>query len=159
MAGLLAALAVIGMDQLSKYWIRSSFGEEELRVIWQNCFNLTYVRNRGGAFGIFPYEPMLFVILSLVTIAILVYFYKSIGSGRRSVRIAIGLIIGGAVGNLIDRIAVDRDGCVIDWLDFHWGAYHWPAFNIADSAICVGVFILFMTLFLAGSGKTMERGG
>ncbi|MEI6633598.1 MAG: signal peptidase II [Chlamydiota bacterium] len=159
MATLAAAALVLAADQLTKLWVRSAFAEEELTVVINGFFNLTYVRNRGGAFGIFQHRQMLFVVLSLATIAALAWFYRGFSPRRRVCRIAVGLILGGALGNLADRLLVDRDRCVIDWLDVHWGAYHWPAFNIADSAISVGVFVLLYYLLLKAEGGPAKGGG
>lgn len=158
MATLLAAALVFAADQLTKLWVRSTFVEEEVTVVIQGFFNLTYVRNRGGAFGILPHQQLLFIVLSLATIAVLVWFRRGIGAHHRVCRIALGMILGGAVGNLTDRLAVDRERCVIDWLDVHWGAYHWPAFNIADSAISVGVILLLYYMMLS-AGTEPARGG
>jgi signal peptidase II len=148
MATLATAALVLAADQLTKLWVRSAFAEEELMVVINGFFNLTYVRNRGGAFGVFQHRQMLFVVLSLATIAALAWFYREFTPRHRVCGIAVGLILGGALGNLADRLLVDPERCVIDWLDVHWGAYHWPAFNIADSAISVGVFVLLYYLLL-----------
>jgi signal peptidase II len=159
MAILLSAALVLAADQFTKLWVRSSFAEEEMRVVIHGFFNLTYVRNRGGAFGIFQHRQMLFVVLSLATIAALVWFSRGITPRHRLCRVAVGLILGGALGNLADRLLVDRERCVIDWLDVHWGAFHWPAFNIADSAISVGVFVLLYYLLLKVEVDPAKGGG
>ena len=160
MATLATAALVLAADQLTKLWVRSAFAEEELMVVINGFFNLTYVRNRGGAFGIFQHRQMLFVVLSLATVAALAWFYRGFSPRPRVCRIAVGLILGGALGNLADRLLVDPDRCVIDWLDVHWGAYHWPAFNIADSAISVGVFVLlYYLLHKAEIDPAKGRGG
>ena len=153
MATLITAVLVLLADQLSKFWIRSTFGEEEILVVFRNFFNITYIKNRGGAFGIFPNQPLLFIFLSLVTIAAIIYFFRSYNPKHRAFGIAVGLILGGALGNLLDRILSDRGGYVTDWLDFHLYGYHWPAFNIADSAICVGVFLLLYFLLINPAGE------
>ena len=149
----LAAALVLAADQLTKLWVRSAFLEEEVAVVVRGFLNLTYVRNRGGAFGIFPHQQALFIVLSFATIAVLVWFHRSIGAHHRLCKIALGIILGGAVGNLADRLLVDRERCVIDWIDVHWGAYHWPAFNVADSAISVGVVLLLYYLMLNAETK------
>lgn len=159
MVTLWAAVIVVFSDQLSKLWIRSSFVEEEIFVVIPGLFNITYIRNRGGAFGIFPHQPILFVVLTFITIAAIVYFYRRYRSGALAYRVAIGLVLGGAVGNLIDRLTFNRGGGVIDWLDFHLGGRHWPAFNIADSAICIGVFILLYYLIIKSDQQVADRAG
>ncbi len=144
---LIAALVLL-VDQLTKFLIRRSFNETDTLVVLQDFFNVTYIRNRGGVFGILQHQQMLFSILSVLTIIVILYFYRYYMQKRRICNVAVGLILGGALGNLSDRLLLDREGCVTDWLDFYWGSYHWPAFNIADSAICVGVFILLYLMIL-----------
>jgi len=148
------ALVIIIADQITKWWATDLLSSGRITVI-KNFFYLTLVHNRGAAFGIFPGRNILFIVLSLLTIAALIFFYRSFFSGSSLARISGGLILGGAVGNLIDRF---RFNYVVDFLDFQFGSYHWPAFNIADSAICVGVTLLIITVLLSkktnpGSGE------
>ena len=155
MATILTALSVFVLDQLSKYWVRAAIPEAETVVVFQKFFNLTYVRNMGGAFGIFPQQQCLFVFLSLVTIAAIAYFYRGYAPKRNGCKIAVGLVLGGAVGNLMDRMLLDKEGSVNDWLAVNWGSRHWPAFNVADAAISVGVFMLLYILTVrAEAGAT-----
>jgi len=155
MATFLTAAVVCISDQLSKFWIRNTILEAETVVVLQNYFNITHLRNRGGAFGIFPRQQYLFVLLSFVTIAAIAYFYWGYTPKRHTCKIAVGLVLGGALGNLLDRMVFDRGGCVTDWLDLYWGSHHWPAFNIADMAISVGVFMLLYILIVrAEAGST-----
>jgi signal peptidase II len=137
------------IDQVSKELVldRLSLGES-LPVI-PGFFSLTHVRNTGGAFGLFAGEAttvrtMFFLVVSCVAVGILWYLYRSVNQGRKWVGTGFALIVAGAVGNMIDRF---RFGEVVDFLDVHVGAYHWPAFNVADSAICVGVGILLINMF------------
>lgn len=158
MATILTALCVFVLDQLSKCWIRAALPEAETVVVIQGFFDITHVRNRGGAFGIFPQQQYLFVFLSLVTIAAIAYFYRGYAPKRSGCKIAVGLVLGGAVGNLMDRMLLDGGGCVTDWLDVYWRNWHWPAFNVADAAISVGVFMLLYILTVrADAGQV--RGG
>ncbi|MCX6356386.1 MAG: signal peptidase II [Candidatus Aureabacteria bacterium] len=143
-----SAALVLAADQLTKYWIRGGFTSDRVLVVIDGVWNITYVSNRGGAFGILSQHQYLFVVLSLITIAAIVYVYHSYAPRMPVCRLAVGLILGGAVGNLLDRLLFDPWGGVTDWLDFHWGAYHWPAFNIADSAITIGVFALLYLLLM-----------
>ncbi|MFH1038281.1 MAG: signal peptidase II [PVC group bacterium] len=141
------ALIIIIADQAAKWAaagaLRSAPGRK-IAVI-ERFFYLTLVHNRGAAFGIFPRQGFLFIILSVITIAVLLIFYRRFFASGAIARLAGGLILGGAAGNLIDRVRFDH---VVDFLDFQFGSYHWPAFNIADSAICVGVALLIArTLF------------
>ena len=110
-------------------------------------FNLTLVYNKGAAFGMFSGFPddlrrFILVILSIVALLIVGYVViKEFSKTDKGAMSALGLILGGAIGNIYDRMQYDF---VIDFLDFYVGRYHWPAFNIADSAICVGVFVLIV---------------
>lgn len=139
---LLAGLVVFG-DQLSKSWIVGYLteptrgGAEPLT----SFFSLVFVRNRGVSFGLFngdsPANAVLFSLVAAVVVAgLMVWLWHT-----RSLLVgaALGLVAGGAVGNVIDRL---RFGAVTDFLDFHWGEWHFPAFNLADSAITVGVGLL-----------------
>ncbi len=157
MATVLTAAVIFISDQLSKLWIRNTVLESETIVMIQSCFNITHIRNRGGAFGIFPHQQYLFVLLSLVTIAGIAYFYWGYAPKRNTCRIAVGLVLGGALGNLADRVLSGGQGGVTDWLDVYWGNCHWPAFNVADMAISVGVFmLLYLLIVRAEAGSTKE---
>ncbi|MGE5202715.1 MAG: signal peptidase II [Acidobacteriota bacterium] len=138
----LAGLVVLA-DQLSKGWIvgylaePSRGGTEPLA----SFFNLVFVRNRGVSFGLFngdsPANAMLFsLVAAVVVVALMIWLWRT---QSLLVGIALGLVAGGAVGNVIDRL---RFGAVTDFLDFHWREWHFPAFNLADSAITVGVGLL-----------------
>ena len=140
------AAIVIILDQLTKAVITNYFILHESIEVTRGLFNITYIRNPGAAFGIFRGVSETFRTIFLTGISfammIIIFFVYRNTKGAAS-RIAFSLIAGGAVGNLIDRI---RFGEVIDFLDFYIGQYHWPAFNIADSAITVGVFIAVLFL-------------
>ena len=140
----LALILVIVLDQLSKSLILSSFSVGEVRSIIPGFFNLTLTYNPGAAFGLLSDLPdgSRVLVLSLTICAALAavgYFllneYYDDGIGQ----IGLLMIVGGAIGNIIDRA---RFGEVVDFLDVYFRSYHWPAFNIADSAICLGVTVL-----------------
>jgi signal peptidase II len=121
-------------------------------------FNLTYIQNPGAAFGLFGNitETLRLAILigiSLLAFVILIYMYVKVKEKDNLVLIPIAMIIGGALGNLIDRIRLQR---VIDFLDFYMGRYHWPAFNVADSAITAGTMILVFTILFSGRKGIMD---
>ena len=140
-------LAVAICDQITKFLIMVRFPENgrPLTVI-PGLFNICHTRNTGVVFGLFPGIPGVFVILTILAIIVLLFILKSLGtSASRLQYAAYGLIIGGALGNLIDRI---RLGSVTDFLDFYLGTHHWPAFNVADSAVCVGVGLVLLSTFL-----------
>lgn len=146
--GLAVAAVVVILDQLSKaailgHFAASMFRGERLTPF----FNLVLVYNRGVSFGMFNpgaasragLNALIFSLVAATVVLGLFYWLRRVSSPLLA--IAIGLVIGGAVGNVIDRI---RLGAVVDFLDFHMGLWHWPAFNLADSAICVGVAAMLL---------------
>ncbi len=117
---------------------------ENLEVI-PGFFSLTHVRNTGAAFGLFAGQAtavrtLLFLVMSIAALGVVLFMYARMADGMRWSSTALCLIFGGAVGNLVDRL---RFGEVVDFFDFYIGSAHWPAFNVADSAISVGVGVLF----------------
>lgn len=145
--GLLVAVPVILLDQLVKWWVLADLMEPPRVIVVTGFFNLVLVWNRGVSFGMFNAEsvwgPTILAGLALVICACLVIWLRRVES--RFLAVAIGLVLGGAIGNVIDRA---RFGAVVDFLDFHAFGQHWPAFNVADSAITVGVaLLLYDSLF------------
>lgn len=132
---------IVGLDQLTKYWIDSSMKLYQSDDIIPGIFALTYVRNTGAAFGFLSEMPdgfrqPFFYLTTGIAIIILVGFLRRLGETEQLARLSVIGILSGAIGNLIDRI---RFGYVIDFLDFSWQGYHWPAFNVADMCITLGV--------------------
>ena len=149
---LLPAVAVVlGMDQLSKYLIRTNL---TLGEYWpsEGLFRFTHGTNTGSAFGLFTNQTTFLIVASVFAIGFLVYFYKTQALPRPLLRLAIGLQLGGAFGNLLDRL---RTGAVVDFIDVGW----WPTFNVADSSIVVGIALLMGILVLGypGDRNTTER--
>ena len=139
---------VILVDQISKQLVLYTFAQNERLEVIPGFFTLTHVRNTGGAFGLFAGKATIirtafFLVVSCVAVGILWYLYRTMAKGRKWIEAGFALILAGAVGNMIDRF---RFGEVVDFLDLHIGVYHWPAFNVADSAICVGVGILVVNM-------------
>jgi signal peptidase II len=137
-------LAVSGMlifvDQVSKYYVEKLILPGRSIPIVQNLFQLTLVQNPGVAFGLFRRSgPFLFIIVSILFIALFFFFLKGLSRKGLLWRLGLGLILGGALGNLIDRL---RWGYVVDFLDFSLRGHHWPAFNFSDLGIITGVAIL-----------------
>ncbi|MFH0812656.1 MAG: signal peptidase II [Pseudomonadota bacterium] len=135
---------VLFLDQITKLWIEHHLTHVQSIQVVQNFFHITCIRNTGGAFGIFsgieiPYFQKFFIVVTLITIVLIGVLYWKLQTNQYGPASAIALIIGGAIGNLIDRI---RLGGVIDFIDLHVYSYHWPAFNVADSAITIGSFLL-----------------
>jgi signal peptidase II len=145
-----AILTVAGLllDQATKLYIDRSMQLFDSIPIMQDFFHITYVRNRGAAFSFLSdasWRLPFFIGISLVaSIAILVAFHK-LRDDQKLAQVSLAMIFSGALGNLIDRV---RLGEVIDFLDAHWYRHHWPAFNVADSLICVGVFLLAVDMLL-----------
>ncbi len=144
-------LGVVILDQVTKGLVMAYFGLYELQPVIPDLFNLTYLTNTGAAFGMLAgaqsaWRQVFFVGVAVAAIGVMFFSYKQFRGQGRIFAHAIGLIAGGAVGNLIDRL---RFGAVVDFLDFYLGAHHWPAFNVADSAITIGVglFILGTILY------------
>lgn len=152
----LISTLVIVTDQVTKQWVLNNFALYEAREIIPGFFNLVYVTNSGAAFSMLadvdsPWRHYFFLtvgLLAVVGLTVAYFIYRKENSWYLP---AFSLVVGGAAGNLIDRL---RHGVVIDFLDFHAAGYHWPAFNVADTAICIGagVFIL-ISIFDAKSKK------
>jgi signal peptidase II len=141
----LSALVIV-LDQLSKAWITSHFAfGESLTVL--GIFNLVLAHNTGAAFSFLNdaggIQRWLFSIIAISASAWIIWLLRK-HSAQVLFALALSMILGGALGNLIDRLAY---GYVVDFLDFHWGIYHFPAFNLADSAITCGAFLLILDSF------------
>jgi signal peptidase II len=149
---------VFALDQLTKAWAVARLSPTRSVTVVPGLVDLTLVLNPGVAFGIFSWLPgqwrWLVMVFSLAALVLLCSVALRIAphGGWRS-RLALGLVFGGATGNLLDR---GRLGAVVDFVDVHWRGYHWPAFNVADSAITVGVIVLAAELALT---RPRERGG
>ena len=152
---LLLGLAILFLDQLSKQAIRTNFVYGESRPVIDGFFNLVYVRNDGAAWNILSGHGIILILISVAVLVLLVVYRRSFLQEQFTHKILLGLMIGGIVGNLIDRI---RFGWVTDFLDFEFGAYHYPSFNVADSAICIAVVLYLITnLFQKKEGATEEH--
>lgn len=139
-SGLLVALIVVVLDQLTKAIVLGLFeGGQGIAVT--PFFNLVLVWNRGVSFGMFnsggAFAPWLLSGLALAVVVGLGAWLRS--TDQRLTAFGLGLVIGGALGNVVDRV---RFGAVVDFLDFHLAGYHWPAFNVADAGICVGAALM-----------------
>ncbi len=146
------------MDQWTKSLIVQRLPLYQRVEVIQGFFNLTHVRNTGGAFGIFGGErsgvgSLIFVVVSLIAIGVIIFLFIKIREDERILALSFSLVLSGAIGNLIDRL---RYGEVVDFLDFHLSIYHWPAFNVADSAICIGIGLMALEL-LKREGKKSTK--
>jgi signal peptidase II len=134
---------IVLADQLTKYIVDRTMPLHYSIPIIDSFFSLTYIRNTGAAFGIFSGSHEAFrlpflIIVSLIAIGFIFTMLKRLRESETGLTIALAFILGGAIGNLIDRVIY---GEVIDFLDVYWSNYHWPAFNLADSFITIGVCI------------------
>ena len=140
--------AVLAFDQATKVLVRARLPLHDSRTVIPDLFSLTHVTNRGALFGLLhdlpdPWRAVLFTVVPFAAILLILYFQGRTSPADRLAHGGLALILGGAAGNFLDRL---RLGHVVDFLDVYVGTYHWPAFNVADSAICVGVGLLVFDL-------------
>jgi signal peptidase II len=142
------SVLVVVADQVTKAWVSGALRPYELVPVIDGFFNLTLAFNTGAAFSFLAqgggWQRWLLSGLAVVVAIVLVVWLTRLDRSERWTAAALSLVIGGAVGNLLDRL---RFGHVVDFLDFYLGSWHWPAFNVADSAITVGVAILLLASF------------
>lgn len=152
-------IAVLAADQLSKYAVEKFSPADSFRVLIPGLLNLTHASNPGVAFGLLadseqPWVPFLLILFSVSVIALLGWLLVTGRAGGWLGQCGIALILGGALGNVLDRVL--HHG-VTDFIDFHIGNHHWYTFNIADSGIVVGAGLVLVELFLDGRHPTQER--
>ncbi len=146
---------VLLLDQWTKHVVQGRLLLHQAVEVIPGFFNLVHVRNTGGAFGIFGGErgglgSYLFVVISLIAIGSILFFFVKAREDEKTLSLSLSLVLSGAIGNLIDRLGY---GEVVDFLDFHLFSYHWPAFNIADSAICIGIGLIVLELLIRDKRK------
>lgn len=151
------SLLVLVLDQTSKLLVDASLQLYE-SIPLMPYFNLTYARNTGAAFSFLSdaggWQRWLFAGLAVVMSGFIAGWLKKLGGHETLMAVALSLVLGGAIGNLIDRVAY---GYVIDFLDVYYQDWHWPAFNIADSAICIGVAIMLLDSFKTEPSKPFRK--
>lgn len=145
---LLTVALLLVLDQVTKYFIHAGMALHDSIPVIPGFFSITYIRNPGAAFGFLAgasptFRYVFFIGVTIAAIGLIIHYLRTYAAGDQLLTISMGMILSGAIGNLIDRV---RFGEVIDFLDVYLGTTHWPAFNIADSAISVGAFILFIHL-------------
>ncbi|NLY40333.1 MAG: signal peptidase II [Desulfovibrionales bacterium] len=144
------AALVLGLDQGSKIWIQHAIPVwEKVCTVIPGFFDIVHILNRGAAFGFLntpdiTWQRLFFIVVSLLAMGIIVFMARSTEDDGPLYEYGLALILGGALGNLIDRI---RLGVVVDFLDFYVGAWHWPAFNVADMGICIGAASLLLSFY------------
>jgi signal peptidase II len=147
------ALAVVVLDQIVKAIVRSEIALNESITVIPGFFDLTRVHNTGTAFGFmnatdFPFKTLILACVAIGALAALAMYAATLPADQWLARIGLALILGGAAGNLIDRIT---EGYVVDFVDLYWSGWHFWAFNVADASITVGVALMILDLLGAGS--------
>jgi len=155
----LVAVAVVAADQLSKYAVDKFTPRGSLQVVIPGLLNLIHTNNPGVAFGLFadsqvPWRAPLLILFAAVVIALIVWMLVTGRAGGAMGGYGLALILGGAIGNLVDRVF---HRSVTDFIDFHLGAYHWYTFNVADSAIVIGAVLVVLELLRDGRRSSRER--
>jgi len=148
---LLIISATLALDQVSKYLVQTNMLRGESIPIIYSVFHLTYIQNPGAAFGILANQRVFFVAVTLLVLVGILVSYRYIPPSNEPMRIALGLITGGALGNFIDRLRLGR---VVDFLDFRV----WPVFNLADTAIVLGAGMLIWLIWKSGGYEEKVNG-
>ena len=146
-------ILIVVIDQITKAMIRGSLAVHESVTVIPGFFDLTHVRNTGAAFGFlnsvdFPFKTVVIAVVAIGALIGMAIYTKGLVSEQLLARLGLSLIIGGAAGNLIDRLTV---GSVVDFVDVYWRDWHFWAFNVADSAISVGVVVMILDMIGVGS--------
>lgn len=139
---------VLILDQATKIYIDKTLSLYSSIPVIENFFTITHIRNQGAAFSLLSnsvYRLPVLILVSLIAMIAILVFFRKIRPDQKFTAFSLSLVFAGAVGNLIDRV---RLGEVIDFLFVHWYEHYWPAFNVADSAICAGVFLLAIDMYL-----------
>ncbi|KAB1441111.1 signal peptidase II [Pseudodesulfovibrio senegalensis] len=155
LAAIWAAISTI-LDQGTKLLILEKFPMWSSKTIIPGFFNLVHVHNKGTAWGVLDRDDIswqvpMFIAITLIALGFIIYMLKKTDERDKWMVTGLGLIGGGAIGNLIDRI---RLGEVVDFLDFYIGTYHWPAFNVADSALTIGAGAILISMYLNRDNAT-----
>lgn len=145
---LLTVIVVILLDQWTKISIHSTMSLYESRLVIKDLLNITFIMNTGAAFGFLAqatplFRSFFFMGTTIIAVSLIIYYLVKSSNDQPVLIFALSLIMGGALGNVIDRL---RFGAVVDFIDVHWKTHHWPAFNVADSAITVGAVLMILTM-------------
>jgi signal peptidase II len=152
----LVAAAVFVIDFVTKKIIERTMELNDRIGVLGHFFILTSIRNRGAAFGILQEQRWFFLLITIVVVAAIIwYFQRSYRTGRPLLMIALSMVLGGAVGNFLDRALY---GQVVDFLQFNFGSYTFPIFNLADSGICIGVVLVIADAMLSGKQENHTNG-
>jgi len=150
----LLAFAIIVIDQLTKWWVIANMELRESITVIENFFYITSHRNTGAAWGILAGKMTFFYIITAVVIVVICYYIQKFAKDSTLTGVALGLILGGAIGNFIDRL-IHKE--VVDFFDVYLGSYNYPIFNIADSALVVGVILVLIATLLDERKERRKR--
>lgn len=148
---LVLSFVLLLLDQFTKHLVREGVQYGTVVPVVDGLFNISHVHNTGAAWGIFSGASHLLIVFSIIMLVVLVLFRNHFLTDTLTHRLATGLMVAGIIGNLIDRL---RLGYVVDFLDFYIRDHHFPSFNVADSAICIGVGIYIVTQLFTSDGKS-----
>jgi signal peptidase II len=156
---LICVVFILALDQYTKHKVQQKIHLYQTIKVIDGFFNLTHLRNPGGAFGILAGQKdgirsFFFIGAALTAVGVILYLFHKVKGHERTLSLSLSLILSGALGNLIDRI---RYGEVVDFLDFHLFSYHWPTFNIADSAITIGIGLMAIELLFHDRKGSTKR--
>ncbi len=143
---LLTALAILVADQLSKGFVVAAVALGEQVRIFGDVVQVWHVQNRGASFSLLQGASLLFLVISILSVGMVVYFHRSLRERGWWVHLVLGVVLGGTLGNFVDRL---RQGYVTDWLSIGIGDLRWPTFNVADSSLVVGIGMLVLYLLLS----------
>lgn len=140
-----AAAVVLALDRFTKNAVAAALAPGETREVVGDTLRITHVQNTGAAFGLLPERTLLLSVLSVIAVIVIVAYYRQLRSDSRLIAATLGLVLGGAVGNLYDRVT---QGYVVDFVDAGIGPYRWWTFNVADASIVVGIGAVLAALWL-----------
>ena len=147
---LITALTILVADQVTKALVVSNLAVGEKTNLLGDVVQVWHAQNRGAAFSLFQGGTIVFLVVSVLSIGMVAYFYRSLRDRSPWVHVVLGIVLGGTLGNFTDRL---RQGYVTDWLSIGIGDTRWPTFNVADSSVVVGIGILVLYLFLASPDR------
>lgn len=153
------AIIVFTLDQISKFLVREYLPLHHSIEVIKGFFNIVHFQNPGIIFGILSqstttFTHYLLITVPLLAIILLIFFIHSLKDDDNFLLVAVSLILGGATGNLVDRVIYKK---VIDFLDFYWNTYHWPAFNLADTVISIGIILFVIHILVDGNHPLIRK--
>jgi signal peptidase II len=145
---LILSIGVFLLDQIAKRVVVQGMVQHQTIEVIPDVLNITYIHNRGAVFGLgsnfaTPYLSWMLSLLSILSLAVILAYFLRVNATNPKLYSGLALVLGGALGNLYDRL---RNGYVVDFVDLHWFTHHWPTFNLADFSICVGVGLLLLSM-------------